>query len=286
MKTLETPAAERRDEGSYQKRAAASNSHPEPSSRRQARSRRIPVASKKERPGVVASTSRNLYASRTRRGPMLVPCEKAAGLQACESVLESLIVAATRFDDRVEHVIAQPRVMDVRTGITGKTEELLKSNLLAEGYAWEDAKLWFVDLELHLVGGLSPVFVEVKPASRAAAIETELEARRAACERVGAGFLLVRDEDFPEVLVHNLHILRRYAGTKVSQETTSRIQQALSAASYTVAELAQLVGAGLAEVYGLIANGVLVADLFQQRLNRQASVHPSAGEPRKILPLQ
>ncbi len=290
MKSTEFLGAKRRYESAdsaqvERSQPAASKPPSRSTDQGQTRSRRIPVAPKKERPGAVASASRNLFASRTRRGPILVPCEKAMGLQGCESALESLVVAAARFDDRVERVVAQPRVMDVRTGITGRTTEVLKANLLAEGYAWKDAKLWYVDLELHLVEDFRPVLVEVKPEARAAAMAAELAARRAACERVGLAFMLVRDEDFPEPLAHNVHILRRYAGTPVSDETTGRILQALSTGAHTAVDLARFASAGLAEVYGLVARGVLVTDLVQERLGPQATLSRSAGEPRKILPL-
>ena len=247
--------------------------------------RRIPVTKPNARPGFVERTSRPLYTSRKRRGPLLAPSEKSEGLLGCESVLESKFVAATRFDDRVERAYAQSRVMDVVSGLTAPDHEKLMERLASEGYAASEAKLWYIDFELILVGTFRPVYVEVKPESRAAAVEADLEARRAACERIGVGFLLVLDKHFPETLAHNLHILQRYVGTPVSEETKSRILQALSGGAHTIAELTQLADAGLAEVYGLVANGMLAMDLFEDRLDRQARVRPSAGEPRKILPL-
>lgn len=247
--------------------------------------RRIPVTKPNARPGFVERTSRPLYTSRNRRGPLLAPSEKSEGLLGCESVLESKFVAATRFDDRVERTYAQPRVMDVVSGLTAPDREKLMERLASEGYAPSEAKLWYIDFELILVGAIRPVYVEVKPESRADAVEADLDARRAACERIGVGFLLVLDKHFPETLAHNLHILQRYVGTPVSEETTNRVLRALSAGAHTIAELTQLADAGLAEVYGLVANGLLAMDLFEDRLDRQARVRPSAGEPRKILPL-
>lgn len=256
-----------------------------PSGSKPRKSRRVPVTKSNARPGFIERTSRPLYTSRKRRGPLLAPSEKSTGMLGCESDLEGKFVAATRFDDRIERAFAQPVVMDVVSGLTAPDRKMLMKRLISQGYAPSEAKLWYVDSELTLVGTIQPVYVEVKPESRAAAVEADLEARRAACERIGVGFLLVLDRHFPETLAHNLRILHRYAGTRVPDETTQRILQALSDGTRTIAELTQLADAGLAEVYGLVADGRLAMDLFHERLDRQARVRPSTGKPRKILPL-
>lgn len=249
------------------------------------KTRRIPVAKPGAAGGFVESTSRALYTSRTRRGPLLAPSEKADRLLPCESVLEGTFVAATRFDTRVERVYPQPLVMDVVTGIRAPDRDQLIEKLASEGYAPADATLWFVDFELAIVGRIRPVYVEVKPEKRAGDVAARLEARADACERIGVDFMLVLDKDFAEPLVDNLHILQRYAGMRLSDSTRARVVEAVREGSMQLKELVGASGVGLAEVYGLISTGDLDVDLRAELISPRATVYASSPGYRAILKL-
>lgn len=247
--------------------------------------RRLPLAKPGDNTGFVQSTSRPLYTSRTRRGPLLAPSEKCEGLLPCESILESTFVAATRFDTRVAQVYPQPLVMDVVSGITAPDRQHLMERLAAEGYAPSDAVLWFVDFELAIVGSIRPIYVEVKPAKRAGDVASRLEARAQACERIGVGFMLVLDKDFPEPLADNLRILQRYAGMPVPEVTKGRVLHVVREQPIRLSELAAAGGAGLAELYGLVSSGDLGLDLRAELLSPSATVHASNPAHRFILHL-
>ncbi len=247
--------------------------------------RRLPLAKPGDDTGFVQSTSRPLYTSRTRRGPLLAPSEKCDGLLPCESVLESTFVAATRFDTRVAQAYPQPLVMDVVTGVTAPDRDRLMERLAAKGYSPSDAVLWFVDFELELVGSLRPIYVEVKPAKRAGDIASRLEARAQACERIGVGFMLVLDDDFQEPLASNLRILQRYAGMPVPEATKARVLHSVQHQSMRLFELAQATGAGLAELYGLVSTGHLGLDLRTELLSPKAAVQAADPAHRFILDL-
>ena len=261
---------------------AAKNSSSTPKARK---TRRIPVAKPGATGGFVERTSRALYTSRTRRGPLLAPSEKADRLLPCESVLEGTFVAATRFDTRVERIYPQPHVMDVVTGITAPDRDQLMKRLASQGYAPADATLWFVDFELAIVGRIRPVYVEVKPEKRAGNVAARLEARAEACERIGVDFMLVLDKDFAEPLVDNLHILQRYAGMPLSEPTRTRVLEAVRRGPMPMEDLAIAAGAGLAEVYGLVSTGDLGLDLREELLSPRSTVHASNPGYRAILKL-
>lgn len=249
------------------------------------KAQRRPITKPSTYSGFVERTSRPLYTSRIRRGPLLAPNEKAGGLLGCESALEGTFAAATRFDTRIKRIYAQPVVMDVRTGMTAPNRDELKARLLEEGYSPSDAVLWFVDFELEVVGRLRRVFVEVKPERRAQSVALQMEERREACERIGVDFMLVLDTDFPEPLRTNLRILGRYAGMPVLKETLSRILEALQGDEQRLESLVERSGNGLAELYGLISSGHLDLDLHTQLISPRASVRPSVDAQRHLLKL-
>jgi len=246
---------------------------------------RLPVAKPGAAGGFVESTSRALYTSRTRRGPLLAPSEKADRLLPCESVLEGTFVAATRFDTRVERIHPQPLVMDVVTGITAPDRNQLMERLASQGYAAADATLWFVDFELAIVGRIRPVYVEVKPEMRAGKVAARLEARAKACTRIGVDFMLVLDSDFARPLVDNLHILQRYAGMPLCESTKTRVLESVQRGPMRLEDLVTVSGAGLAEVYGLVSTGHLGLDLRAEVLSPRATVHASNPGYRALLKL-
>lgn len=258
--------------------------HTTPATKR-VKSSRIPVTKPGEKPGFIEPTSRRLYTSRTRRGPLLAPSEKSEGMLGCESALEGLFVAATRFDPRVQRTLPQPLVMDVVTGITAPDREQLMKRLRAEGYAPSDAKLWFVDFELVIVGRLKRVYVEVKPAERADKVGESMEERRRTCERIGVDFMLACDTDFPEPLRTNIRIMQRYAGMPISPDTKARALGSLRGGPRTLSDLAAATASGLAELYGLVSNGDLGMDLRAERLSPRSSVHASSPSLRVLLNL-
>lgn len=249
------------------------------------KTRRLAIAKPGSVGGFIEGTSRPLYTSRTRRGPLLAPSEKADGLLPCESVLESTFVAATRFDTRVERVYPQPLVMDVVTGITAPNREQLMERLATEGYTPSEATLWFVDFELVIAGRIRPVYVEVKPEKRAGAVAARLEARAQACERIGVDFMLVLDSDFAEPLGDNLRILQRYAGMSVSEPTKARVLEVARQGAIRMEDLAKACAAGLAELYGLVSAGHLDLDLRAELLSPRAVVRASKCGHRTVLGL-
>ena len=246
---------------------------------------RLAVSGPEPKGGFIAPTSRPLYTSRTRRGPLLAPSEKSGGHLCCESLLEGTFVAATRFDTRVRQALAQPLVMDVVSGITAATGDLLRKRLVSQGYAPSDAVLWFVDFELEIVGSLRPIYVEVKPAQRAGDVAQRLEARAQACERIGVGFMLVLDSDFQAPLSENLHILKRYAGTPLPESLNAKVRQAMQHGPMRLCDLAAATGAGLAELYGLVSAGHLGWNMRGEPLCPRATVHASDPAHRCILDL-
>jgi len=242
---------------------------------KKATSRRIAVTRPGITTGFVERTARALFTSRTRRGPLLVPSEKADGLLGCESALEGLFACAARFDARVKRIHAQPCVMDVVTGLTAPDRDQLAQRLSLAGYSMHDATLWFVDFELELHDNIRPVYVEVKPARRAAEVADKLVDRKAACERIGVEFLLVLDTDIAEPLATNLRIMQRYAGVEVRDQVRAAALAALDGGSMSLYALATVTGLGLAHLYQLVASGELDCDLRKELLGRKRLANPS-----------
>lgn len=156
---------------------------PQPASRR-ALTRTEPSATRAGTP------SRTLRANRRYKGPYLVPSAKNGNIQIpCESALEALVATAFEFSDTVERFAPQPCVFDVRTGVYAANRDALDAILTPAQR--RDVKHWYVDFQLTLRGRNHPVFVEVKPQVIADEIwDDTLAPRMAACEAVGAQFLL------------------------------------------------------------------------------------------------
>ena len=188
---------------------------------------------------------------------------------------------AATFDARVERIYAQPFVMDTVTGLTAPDRKRLAQRLADAGYSMRDAKLWFVDFELKLSATPRPVYVEVKPAERAAEIDDVLDDRRAACERIGAEFLLVRDTDFDWPLGDNLRIMQRYAVVETEEQHRASALAALEDGPMSLSEVVVATGIGLAQLYGLVASGDLRADLRSELLSPRAIVQ--ASQPRQSI---
>lgn len=189
-------------------------------------SKRVAITSTHDRAGVIETTSRSLYASRSQRGPLTVSSPKAKGRLGCESALEGLFVVAATLDDRVLAITAQPAVIELRSSLSAMNLAQMTKVLADHGIARSQARRWFVDFEVRTTPSHERILVEVKPDRRAGRLVELMEERRAACARLGARFLLVKDTDFPEPLASNLRILQRYADHPVSAEITTLVQAA------------------------------------------------------------
>lgn len=249
-------------------------------------SKRVAITSMHDRPGVIETTSRSLYASRSQRGPLTVSSPKAKGRLGCESALESLFVVAARFDDRIQSITAQPVVIELRSGLSAPNQDQMAKILAEHGIARSDAKLWFVDFEVRTTPAHERVLVEVKPDRRAGRLVELMEERRAACARLGARFLLAKDTDFPEPLGSNLRILQRYADYPISAEITAHVQAVAAQEITRFDALAEAAGCGFEALYALVATGMLDADLRVQPLNPRAMLCAPSGERRALLPFR
>lgn len=245
--------------------------------------RRIPVAKPGPTGRTKAPTSRPLYTSRTRKGPFLTPSSKADGLQACESSLESLFVAAATFDDRVVTIRTQPCVVDVETALVAPTRDELCGLLAQHGHP-PLPRCWFVDAELTLNAMPTRAFVEVKPQAQIAAYEERLRQRAAACDRLGVRFLLVTDADLAKPLAENLVVLRRYARHPVSPALAARLTRLASHGPLSIAELMAATDSSPADVYALIARGEFRVDLHIERLGQATTVWLAGASQSEILP--
>ena len=211
---------------------------------------------------------------------------KAKGRLGCESALESLFVAAASFDDRVLAITAQPVVIELRSGLSAQNLAQMTKVLADQGIARSHARLWFVDFEVRTTPSHERVLVEVKPDRRAGRLVELMEERRAACARLGARFLLVKDTDFPEPLASNLRILQRYADHPVSADITALVQAAAAQKITRFDTLAEGAGCGFEALYALVATGMLDADLRVQPLNPRAMLRAPSGERRAWLPFR
>lgn len=131
------------------------------------------------------TTSRTLYTTRDRKGPIRQWSIKAAthGSVICESRLEALMACGADLDSRVTQIRTQATVMDLTSGLTAPNAEELKLRIREKWHSVSDAAMWFIDMELLLDDGRI-VFVEVKPANRASSGKTaeRLNLQKQACE--------------------------------------------------------------------------------------------------------